>query len=286
MTPFEHVLIDGEVQEAATASIPLTDVGYIRGYGVFEVIRAFDGSCFRLAPHVNRLARSAAMLGIDLPDHGDISTWANSAASGIDEAVVRIFVSAGDDPFEGTARVVVTGEPAVPQAESITLFPVVAPWHSDGVMWELLRAKTLSYANNFGAIREANRAGFTDALLVGRSGRLLEGPTFTVGWVVEESDGPVYETPSMSLGILDSITRQVALDAASAKGLRFREVEVRSERLDDATEFFTLSTLRDAVSVTAVGDRTFKAGPATAALRAAMYELVENELNLRASSIA
>jgi 4-amino-4-deoxychorismate lyase len=278
MPAFTTVLIDGNIQNAATAAIPVSDMGFIRGYGVFEVIRSFNGTCFRMQPHLERLERSATMLGIDLPDHAAIESWADTAAQGLPDGVIRVLVSAGDDPFEGTTRVVVTGEPAVPQPASLTLHPTVAPWHADGADWELLRAKTLSYANNFGAIRQARLAGHTDALLLGRSGRILEGPTFTVGWVVEEAGQVVYETPAMSLGILDSITRQVAFDAAADAGLELREVEVGLDRLDDAVEFFALSTLRDAIGATAVGEREFTVGPATEKLRAAMADLTRSEL--------
>ena len=157
--------------------------------------------------------------------------------------------------------------------------PLVAPWHSDGESWELLQAKTLSYANNFGAIRSAKTNGFGDALLIGRSGRILEGPTFTIGWTVEEDGQTIYETPAMSLGILDSITRQVAFDAAAESGLVFREVEVGlDDRLDSVVEFFALSTLRDAISVTLVGDLEFPVGPAVKTLREAMAELTVREL--------
>ena len=278
MPDFTSVLIDGVPHDPSTASIPVSDMGFIRGYGVFEVIRAHQGRCFRMTPHLERLDRSASMLGIELPAAADIAAWADVAAEGLDDGVIRVFVSAGDDPFEGTTRVVVTGEPAMPQPDSVTLLPVEAPWHSDGADWELLRAKTLSYANNFGAIRQAKLAGHTDAMLIGRSGRMLEGPTFTIGWVVEEDGRAVYETPAMALGILDSITRQLAFDAAVEAGLELREAEATLDRLDDAREVFVLSTLRDAISVTAVGERRFEPGPATVALREAMAGLTRSEL--------
>jgi len=275
---FSSVRIDGELLDPSTATIPVTDIGFIRGFGVFEVIRGLGGQCVRLDAHIERLGRSAAMLGIDLPDAATLAEWSVHAAEHHDDCLIRVLVSAGDDPFEGAARIVVTSEMAPAQPESATLLPLPAPWHADGAEWELLRAKTLSYANNFGAIRRAKLAGFAYAMLIGRSGRILEGPTFTVGWVVREGDQVIYETPAMDLGILDSITRSLALDAAAAAGLTFREVHVELDRLDDAEEVFVLSTLRDAVGVTAVGDRTFAVGPATEALRQAMHELTLSEL--------
>ncbi len=278
MMAYTSVRIDGEIVDPTVASIPVTDVGFTRGYGCFEVMRVIGGRCFRLGPHLDRLEKSAAMLGIELPNQAAIDSWAEHAAGMHDGGVVRIFVSAGDDPFDGNVRIVVTSEPLLVADLEITLLPVVAPWHSDGESWELMGAKTLSYANNVAAMRSAKLAGFTDALLVGRSGRVLEGPTFTIGWVVDDGGRPVYETPAMSLGILDSITRQLAFDSAHDAGLELREVECTLDRLADAKEVFALSTLRENASVTAVGDREFPAGPATAELRHAMEQRAATEM--------
>ena len=278
MSRYTTIQLDGELTDPATASIPISDVGFTRGFGVFEVMRAFDGTCFRLDAHLERLARSAAMLGLDLPSKEDLTSWCDRAAAGMNECVVRVFITGGDDPFDGTVRAIVTSEPPIVLGPELRLRPQFAPWHSDGAEWELLRGKTLSYGNNYGAIRQAKLHGFDDAVLIGRSGRILEGPTFVVGWVVVEDGRAIYETPALSLGILDSITRELAFDSAEDAGLEIREVELGLERLDDATEFFALSTLRDTLSVTAVGDRTFSAGPHTLALRAAMSERTAREL--------
>lgn len=278
MSDFTTVRIDGEPLDPSTASIPVSDLGFIRGIGVFEVMRGYSGVCLRLAEHIERLQRSADMVGITLPDAEQLSSWCTSAAEAHDQTVVRLLVSIGDDLGGETPRVVVTSEPRIETASSLTLFPLPAPWHSDGAEWELLRGKTLSYGNNFGAIRQAKLAGFDDALLIGRSGRILEGPTFTIGWVIEEDGNAVYETPSLSLGILDSITRDITLAAAQDAGLTFRDVEVTLDRLDHATEFFAMSTLRDTLAVTAVGDRAFPQGPHTVALRNAVSERTAREL--------
>jgi branched-subunit amino acid aminotransferase/4-amino-4-deoxychorismate lyase len=139
------------------------------------------------------------------------------------------------------------------------LFPVEAPWHAAGVEWDLAGAKMLSYAPNMAATRRARAEGFEDALLVTTENEILEGPTFSVGWVV---DG-VLETPGLELGILDSITRRVALDIAS--GLEIPVVQGRWElgRLDVASEVTAWSTVREVQPVEAIGERNWQPGPVT-----------------------
>src|SRR5947209_7593517 len=58
--------VDGEIMPAAEATIPATDAGLLRGDGVFEVIRVYDGRPFALEEHFARLDRSAANLRLPL----------------------------------------------------------------------------------------------------------------------------------------------------------------------------------------------------------------------------
>src|SRR3954464_10021494 len=61
--------LDGAVVGVAEARIPVTDEGLLRGDGVFEVIRLYDGRAFALDEHLRRMSRSAAdpRLEIDAP---------------------------------------------------------------------------------------------------------------------------------------------------------------------------------------------------------------------------
>ena len=51
---------------AAEATIPATDEGLLRGDGVFEVIRVYDGQPFALEDHFVRLERSATNLRLPI----------------------------------------------------------------------------------------------------------------------------------------------------------------------------------------------------------------------------
>ena len=58
----ELACLDGEIALSADTVVPVTDPGLLRGDGVFEVIRVYDGRTFALTEHLDRLERSAANL--------------------------------------------------------------------------------------------------------------------------------------------------------------------------------------------------------------------------------
>jgi branched-subunit amino acid aminotransferase/4-amino-4-deoxychorismate lyase len=268
------VLMDGVPLTPDEASVSVLDVAVLRGYGVFEAMRAYGGRIFRLGPHLDRLEESAARTGIPLPQRDDLVAWCrNRGAEG--DVVVRLVVTGGVDiESPGTnSRVIVFAEEFGGLLESMSLTVRSAPWHADGLGSELTGAKTLSYGPNMAVNRAARLAGFDGPLLVGRTGHVLEGPHFTVGWVV---DG-VVETPTLDLGILASITRQAMLDVASGEGIETREGTFSLERVLRADEVFAMSTTKDITPVARIDDTEFGIGDVTHRLIAGFRRLVASE---------
>jgi branched-subunit amino acid aminotransferase/4-amino-4-deoxychorismate lyase len=272
-----EVLVDGEPQAAAAASVSALDIGMQRGYGCFEALRAYGGTAFRAERHYERLAASARKLLMPEPDRELVlRSIADRSAAGRD-CVIRVYYTGGlspGRPGEGS-RLIVYAEPLPADSGPLRVLPLAAPWHADGASSELTGAKTLSYGPNLAAGLAAQRAGFDDALLVGRSGSVLEGPTYGVGWVV---DG-VIETPSLDLGILESITRGAMLDVAAAKGIDVVEGRFPLERMLAADEALALSTIKEILPIGAVGERTWTRWPVTEALSAGFRSLVSREIS-------
>lgn len=261
-------LVDG----VRTDSLPVTDSVVVRGDGVFEAVRSYGGKLFALADHLDRLAASAAALGIPLPDDQRIDSWARSVAAEGGEGIVRIIVSRGDavPGASGERRIVVMHHRLPYTPSTLRLRPWPAPWHPAGRRWELAGVKTTSYAPNAAASRGAGRDGFDDALLVADDGTVLEGPTFAVGWVV----GGAIHVPALELGVLDSITRRHVL--ALAVDL---EVVAGRHPLDDlvgADEVFAMSTVKEVTPVISVADTEFRTGPVTTRLRELFHQHVTN----------
>ncbi|MEX1126432.1 MAG: aminotransferase class IV [Acidimicrobiia bacterium] len=261
------ILINGE---ASGDGIPVTDSSVLRGDGCFEVLKAYHGVPFALDAHLDRLERSAAALGIELPARADISRWIQTVADECPDCAVRVVVTRGsalpDEP--GASLVIVFAHPWTGSRGPARLLPVAAPWHAAGVDWDLAGAKVLSYAPNLSASRRATQEGFDDALLLTVDGLMLEGPTFCVAWVVED----VLETPSLDLGILDSITRRAVLEDASRLGVRCIEGRWPLDRLKAASEVMAMSTIREIQPVSMVGDLAFGEGPITSDLARAFAQ--------------
>lgn len=276
MAVIGQILIDGDAVDAEVASISVLDVGFQRGYGCFEAVRVYNGKAFRLGPHLDRLGRSAAKLHLPVPDRADLEAWCTTVAQASGDSIERIFVSGGTDPRNlGTnASTIVLAEDVPPPGPPVALQSRVAPWHTDSEWFELTGAKALSYGFNLAASIAAQRAGFDDALLIGRSGNVLEGPNFSVGWI---TDGAFY-TPTLETGILESITRRAAIEVAERKEIKVVEGVYTVDDVIAADEVVALSTVKEIASVGRVDDREFAPGPVTAAMSAGFADLVAEEL--------
>ncbi len=265
----DRAIVDG----IPVDSLPITDSLVVRGDGCFEAVRSYRGVLWQLDAHLDRLERSAGALGLPVPDRARISDWAHAVA-GSENGIVRIILSRGDavPGSEKGARCLVFLHPLPPPKQAVRLTLVPAPWHPAGRKWALAGVKTTSYAPNAAATRTARERGFDDALLVGDSGVVLEGPTFSVAWVV----GGRLETPALDLGILASITRQCSLVHAANLGLEVVEGRWGADRLREATELLAWSTVKEVCPVVELDGRSIEPGPVTAALSDAFGRAVRS----------
>lgn len=268
------VLINGEEFAPADASVSIFDIGFQRGYGCFEAMRTYDGCVFRLDQHLDRLEHSAGNLRIRLPPRESLEAWCARVGKG-GEGVLRVYVTGGLDARHlGRDNVVVVYLEPVPDIPaSVRLDLIEAPWHADGRTSELTGAKTLSYGPNLAATLSARSRGFDDAALIGQNDVVLEGPTFSLGWV----RGGVLYTPSLDTHILVSITRQATIEIADRIEIPTEAGRYRSEHLLEADEVFVMSTVREVLPVTAVGLVSYAPGPVTLRLRKGFEDLVALE---------
>jgi branched-chain amino acid aminotransferase len=256
--------LDGRLTPATEAVVPVTDDGLLRGDGVFEVVRVYEGRAYALDAHLDRLERSAANLRLGYPvPRGEI-----------ERECADLLEARGGTEFDGIVRMVLTAggrrllmtEPLPPTPERVRLcYVTYAPTRLlDGV-------KSLSYAANMLAGRLAHDRGFDEALLVTPHGRVLEAPTSSIFWVDQAGE---LCTPPLEDHVLASITRDRLLALTGAV-----ERPVTSDELLEAEEAFLASTTREVQAVAAIEDREFQAaGERTGLAAQALREDIRSSL--------
>ena len=234
--------VDGVVIDPAEAHIPVTDEGLLRGDGVFEVVRIYGGKPFAMDEHVRRMANSAANLRLEI-DLGAVQADADAilAQAGPVDAVLRMLFTRG-------GRRIVLLEPLkeLPETIALALITYSPTRIMDGI-------KSLSYGANMLATRLAKERGCDDALLVTPHGRVLEAPTCSIFYALDEEQ--LY-TPPLDDHILDSITRRHVIAVTGA-----RERATTRDDLASITEAFLASTLREVHPVARIEDRELQAAP-------------------------
>lgn len=253
--------VDGELLEPDNASISILDDGLLRGDGVFEVVKIYRGTPFRLGEHLDRLQSSAAAIELAV-DRDSVEREATALVASVpgESLALRIVCT------RGGRRIMIAEElptwPACVRVATVELTPS-----------ELLGGvKSISYGQNMQSTRIALARGADEALWTHPSGTVLEAPTSSVFWA--GADGRL-RTPALELGILDSITRRVVVAALDVEQGSFD----RSE-LAGASEAFLASTTREIQPIAAIDGAELPRcpGPATDRARRAFEEAVRAEI--------
>ena len=143
------------------------------------------GRPFRLPEHLERLASSAARIGLPSPDAAVVEALALEAvaAAGVADCTLRLTWTPGPPGGPPLALAVVGAIPAwidEARARGQRLASLLVPRRSEP--WLLEGTKSTSYAVNMAAEAEAKRRGADDAVFVDGDGIVLEGPVTNVWW--------------------------------------------------------------------------------------------------------
>lgn len=230
------VWLDGEFLPEEKAKIPATDPAFLQGRGLFETLRAYNGSPFRLSEHVDRLTLSAAHFRIPLarPELEDVVPEL-CKRNKTPDAVIRLTLSAGGHLLVTSKERRPLPETWLTQGAEI----MIAPWRRDSRA-PLCGHKTTSYFENVLIHEEAVKRGCVDALFVGPKGELLEGSVTNVFLVLEGK----LVTPRLNPGVLPGITRWSVMEVEKT-----REKVLRVKDLWKAEEAFVTNSVLEVVPI-------------------------------------
>lgn len=203
--------LDGVRHEPSAALVRATDPVLTHGDGVFETTLLRAGRPCLLDAHLARLDRSAAIVGLPRQDPARWRAAVHSAARQWDrsvDGVLRLVCG------RGASFVTVSAVPA--RAVAARRDGLAAVTLNPGPRGALTGAKSLSYALNVAALREAARRGAGDAIFVDDDGAVLEGPRSSV--VIAQSE--ILLSPPPTLPILAGTTVAALFEIAQRSAYR------------------------------------------------------------------
>lgn len=281
------IYIDGAYYSREEAKISVYDHGLLYGDGVFEGIRIYNSSVFRLREHVERLYRSAGAVSLAIPLARDAMEKAvrdTVALNGKKEGYIRLVVTRGVGTLGvnpescGTPSVIII-------VDDIQLYPEEYYRKGIGIITASIRRnspdcldpriKSLNYLNNVLAKIEASRAGCMEAVMLNREGYVTECTGDNIFIV---SNGALV-TPPPHMGALNGITRGVVMELCVALGIEASESALTQYDLYGAEECFLTGTGAEIMPVVEIDGRRIgegTPGPVTARLISAFRDSVSS----------
>jgi len=247
------------------ADAPALRVGELstqRGDGVFETISVSNGHAQETGPHLDRLRNSSVICELPEPN---LAQWRAAIARAVEllpdagEFALKLVLSRGVE--HGPAPTAwLHAAPAADfsrqREQGISVVTLDRGYAHDAAAnapWLLLGAKTLSYATNMAALREAHRRGADDTIFVSSDGFVMEGPTSSV--ILRHGD--VYSTPAPSGAILHGTTQMSLFDHLAETGRQTEYRDIRAGELGTADALWLVSSVRLAAGVTELDGAAF-----------------------------
>jgi branched-chain amino acid aminotransferase len=270
-----QVYLNGKIVPSKEALVSVFDHGFLYGDGIYETMRVYDRVIFMLDEHLQRLYRSASLIGLTIPLDADglkIAIYETLIANALRNAYVRLTISRGQgelglDPdlcLQPTVAIIAQELREYPKAYYDKGISLIIP-NTRRNLKEAInpRIKSLNFLNNILAKIEAKKQGAYEAVMLNARGRLTEG---TICNLFFYRDGVVC-TPSVACGILDGITRGIVIELAGREGLNVSEGAFTRGDLYSAEEVFVTNTTMEVMPVSKVDSQKYPVGKISRLLR-------------------
>ncbi|KJR43279.1 branched-chain amino acid aminotransferase [Candidatus Magnetoovum chiemensis] len=269
------IFFNDRIVSIEDARISVLDHGFLYGDGIFESIRFYNGTAFKFDEHLRRLRKGADLIHLNIPLNDDQlkgNAYETVRANNLSDATVRITVTRGEGPL--TLDIDQCLKPTC-LIFAFAFKPYPESYFTDGI--NIITAdtrrnlktainpqvKSANFLNNILAKYEAKRLGAQEALMLNYLGCITE---CTVSNIFFVTNG-VLNTPDVSCGILDGITRRFIIELASGAGIPVNEGQFTLRDVYNCDEVFLTNTTMEVMPVAKIDNIRFKVGEITLLLR-------------------
>ncbi len=289
---FNHVWFDGQIVDWNDAKVPVMTHAIHYGTSVIEGIRAYAAKnnlyIFRLADHMKRLHRSAAIYSI--PMKHSVNELVDATVEIVKKNQIKSSCYIRPLTFVGFHGIDLNVNEKSPTHTAILVFTFEQYLNSKGIRvcissWR--RISDLStpplakaggnYINSILATQECKRNGYDEAIMLDRDGNVSEAPGENV-FIVR--DGRIF-TPPVSSSVLEGVTRDAAIKVAKDMGYELAERAIPRTELYLSDEIFLTGTAAEVTPVVSVDGQQIgdgNEGTVTKSIREMYSKIVRAEV--------
>jgi len=251
-----HCYFNGKIGSVEQTNVHITDLGLLRGYGLFDYFRTYNGRPFQWDWYWERYERSARLLRLPNPIEKDEAykvVMQLVEQSGLDDCAIRFILTGGyseDSVSMSKPNLLIISE---------DIHPVKAEEYISGIKviaYEFVRdlpeVKSTDY-KHYMILQQDIKAAKASDVLYHKNGYISELSRSNV-FIFK---GDILITPDAD--ILKGITRRTTLELAKDH-FKIEERAVSFTELLEADEVFTTSTTKRVLPITRVDDAVLGSG--------------------------
>lgn len=272
----KYCYLNGKIVQFDKAKISIADIGLLRGFGVFDYLRTYDGKPFLLEDHLRRFKNSAKKMGLSLPIKDSEL-----------KVIIKKLIDKNKEPNVGI-RLVLTGGKSSDglgwDKKTPTFFVLLKKIETPSMkMYENgVKLMTVNFQREFPEAKTNNyitRIKYEPLLTKERAhemlfikdNRVLEGATCNV--FIFKGDTLITPQKNILLGTRRNLVLKLAREM-----FKIEERELKTSELIEADEVFITSTTRDIMPVSKIDEQ--KIGNGKPGLRTKKLTLIlKNYIN-------
>lgn len=246
-----HCFFNGKIAPTSDTNIHISDLGLLRGYGLFDYFRTYNGKPFQWDMYWTRYENSAKRMGISSPLSKKEAFEVVEKLihlSGLDECAIRFVLTGGyaeDSISMSQSNLLIISE---------DIHYVTASSYTNGmsvITYEFVRdipaIKSTDYKHLLILQPEIKKAGASD-VLYHKNGEVSELSRSNIFHFKDN----LLITPNEN--ILNGITRQTVLELAKPH-FKIEERPVTLEEFINADEIFTTSSTKRVMPITKIDNK-------------------------------
>ncbi len=255
--------LNGALLPVAEASVPLDDLAFAYGFGVYETLKVRHGVAYFAPMHEERLWHSASTIGLEHPfQRGDFQRFVQAlvVANSLEDSNLKALLVGGSTAAEARLAILALN-PLFPDRKNYKQGGTVITWEGERIYPQ---AKTLNMLVSYLAFRAAQGRGAYDALLVNRWGQVTEG-TRTNFFVTDGTGLATAPAAQVLEGVTQLTVRQVIKDL----GISLEERPLPLSELGQWQGAFLTSTSTKIMPLRKINDTGLPLSPLVDRLRLA-----------------